>query len=135
MTAADPNAHLRARLDDVYARYTRMRDSVDELQRRIAELEVRAASTDGTVVVVVGAHGRLRGIRYDEHAYTTHRPDRLAALTAATVQRAQEAAAAAQLDLLRAAVPDEAGLGDMLAAGDMSALLRRHDHAMSQEAE
>lgn len=129
----DANAALRNRLDEVYQRYTRMRDGVGQLQRRLSEMEVTLSSPDKTVLVTVGPQGRLIKVRLSERAYQ-HRSDRLAELITETVTRAQASVAAAVQQLMRELVPDETGIGEAVASGDVTALLRRHDQNLGYTA-
>jgi DNA-binding protein YbaB len=129
----DPNAALRARFDEVHARYTHLRDNVGELQRELAGLEVSLTSADGLVTVVVGARGQLQRLRLHERAYAAHRPDRLAELITQTTRRAEQAAAEATAELVARVVPAETGVPELLRGGDLSALLRRHDDSMGYE--
>ncbi|BCJ74234.1 hypothetical protein CS0771_37780 [Catellatospora sp. IY07-71] len=126
----DANAALRARFDEVHARYTHLRENVGELQRQLAGLEVSLASPDGTVTVVVGARGQLLRLKLHERAYAAHRPDRLAELITQTTRKAEQAAAEATAELVARAVPGETGVPELLRGGDLGALLRRHDETM-----
>lgn len=123
----DANAALRARFDEVHARYTHLRENVGELQRQLAGLEVSLASPDGAVTVVVGARGQLLRLKLHERAYAAHRPDRLAELITQTTRKAEQAAAEAAAELVARVVPGETGVPELLRGGDLTALLRRHD--------
>ncbi|MDI1465267.1 YbaB/EbfC family nucleoid-associated protein [Catellatospora sp. KI3] len=128
-TDRDANAALRARFDEVHARYTHLRDNVAELKRRLDGLEVTAKSPDGTVTVAVGARGQLTKLRLHDRAYA-HRPERLADLITETTRKAETAAGAAVLRLTAQVVPAEAGVAELLRGGDLGGLLRRHDEAL-----
>ncbi|MEV4413442.1 YbaB/EbfC family nucleoid-associated protein [Catellatospora sp. NPDC049609] len=131
----DANAALRARFDEVHARYTHLRENVGELQRQIEGLEVSLASADGMVTVVVGARGQLLRLRLHERAYAAHRPERLAELITQTTRRAEQAAAEATAELVARVVPAETGVPDMLRRRDLGALLRRHDDTIGYQEE
>jgi DNA-binding protein YbaB len=129
----DANAPLRARFDDVYASYSKLRDNVGDLQRQLAGLEVTAKSADGMVTVVVGARGQLVRLKLHERAYAQHRPDRLATLITETVGRAEVAAGQAVQQLVARVVPEETGVAELLRSQDFGAVLRRHDQTMGYE--
>lgn len=50
----DANRALRARFDEVYGQYQRLRSGLDELQGKLAELRVTERSDDGQVTAVAG---------------------------------------------------------------------------------
>lgn len=131
----DANAPLRARFDEVHARYTHLRENVGELQRQLEGLEVALSSADGMVGVVVGARGQLLRLKLHERAYAAHRPEKLAELITATTRRAEQAAAEAMAELVGRVVPAETGLPELLRRNDLGALLRRHDDTMGYEGE
>ncbi|GIH06949.1 hypothetical protein Rhe02_50160 [Rhizocola hellebori] len=117
----EANAGLRARFDDVHAQYTKMREGVKDLQDDLAAMEVRVASPDGMVTVVVGPRGNLKSLTLDKRAYQQHPPERLAALIVQACQRAESAVAGAVQQRLGRMLPEGSGLDEVL---------RRHDQRM-----
>jgi DNA-binding protein YbaB len=126
----DGNARLRARFEDVYAQYDRMRSGMAGLQESLLTLEVAATSADGTVTAVVGARGQLTRLTLHEQAYTRHRPEQLARLVTQTVAQAGAAATGEAERMVRRFVPEDSAAGSFLRSTDFTALMRRHDERM-----
>ncbi|NJP35019.1 YbaB/EbfC family nucleoid-associated protein [Micromonospora sp. HSS6-12] len=130
----DANRALRARFDEVYGQYQRLRSGVDELQRKLAELRVTERSDDGRVTVVVGARGELISVDLDSAIYRDRDARGLGRSITETAQRAAASAAKATRDLAAGYLPEGTGAADFLRTGDLSALLGRADAALHRDA-
>ncbi|MEW2383133.1 YbaB/EbfC family nucleoid-associated protein [Micromonospora sp. NPDC047707] len=130
----DANRALRARFDEVYGQYQRLRSGVDDLQRKLAELRVTERSDDGRVTVVVGARGDLVSVDLDPAIYRDRDAKGLARTITETAQRAAAAAGKATRDLTAGYLPEDTGAAGFLRTGDLSALLGRADAALHREA-
>jgi DNA-binding protein YbaB len=130
----DANRVLRARFDEVYGRYERLRSGLDDLQQRLATLEVSARSQDGTVTATVGPRGQLIRLHLDRAVYREADPDALAATITETVQRATESATDAVQSLVADYLPADSGVADYLRDGSFGSLLSRSDATMREVA-
>ena len=75
----DANQALRARFDEVYGQYQRLRVGLDDLQRTARRVAgSRPSSDDGLVTATVGPRGQLVTLQLDRRAYRDHDPDQLA---------------------------------------------------------
>lgn len=72
----DANRALRARFDEVYGQYQRIRSGLDELQVKLAELRVTERSDDGQVIATVGARGNSSAWRSNPGSFTIATPGR-----------------------------------------------------------
>jgi DNA-binding protein YbaB len=131
----DANRALRARFDEVYGQYERLRSGLDELQQRLAALRVTERSDDGQVSATVGQRGQLVKLELDPRIYRDHNVDALAAKITATVEKATSSAAAAVQDLVGGYLPAGSGALDFIKDGSFGSLLRRSDAALREEAE
>ena len=131
----DANQALRARFDEVYGQYQRIRDGLDDLQEQLAAFTLTARSEDGMVTATVGPRGQLVDLRLDRRAYRDHEPDQLAVKITTTVRRASEEASAAVHELVSGYLPPGSGALDYLKDGRFGSLLRRSDAAMWGAAE
>ncbi|MGC4808191.1 YbaB/EbfC family nucleoid-associated protein [Micromonospora sp. DT233] len=129
----DTNRELRARFDDVYGQYRRLRSGLDELQSRLAEFRITERSDDGQVTVVVGARGEI--VSVDLHASVFHDRDAraLSRKITTTVHRATAVAVAATQELVAGYLPAGSGSLDFLRTNDFGALLGRADAVMRGE--
>lgn len=130
----DANRALRARFDEVYGQYQRLRSGVDELQRKLAELRITRRSDDGRVTVVVGARGDLISVDLDPAIYRDRDARGLARAITDTAQRAAAAAADATRELTAGYLPEGTGAADFVRTGELSALLGRADAALRRQA-
>ncbi|BCJ64338.1 YbaB/EbfC family nucleoid-associated protein [Polymorphospora rubra] len=130
----DANRALRARFDEVYGQYERLRSNLDELRRRLAAVEVTASSDDGRITATVGPRGQLVKLVLDPRVHHTHDAEALAARITGTVQRAARQAGTAVRELVAGYLPAGSGAVDFLDGGDFGALLRRGDAALREEA-
>lgn len=126
----DANHALRARFDEVYGQYQRLRYGLDELQERLAALRVTARSPDGHVTATVGARGQLVTLELDPRVYRNHDVDGLAHKITRTVQEAADKATAAVQELVGGYLPAGTGTAEFLKDGNLSSLLRRSDAAL-----
>jgi DNA-binding protein YbaB len=131
----DANRALRARFDDVYGQYQRLRSGLDELQERLADVQVTHRSPDGTVTAVVGSRGQLLRLRLDRRIYRDADADALATRIIETVRQASDSAAGVVQELVAGYVPAELGVADYLRDGNFGSLLRRGDAAARDRAE
>jgi len=123
----DGNRALRARFDDVFGQYQRLRAGMAELQDRLAAFAATARSPDGLVAATVDARGRLVALTFDPTVYRAHPPDRLARVATATASRAAASAADSIQELLAAYLPPGSGVAEYVRSGQFDALLRRRD--------
>ena len=122
----DANRALRARFDDVFGQYQRLRSGLDDLQRRLAEMQVSAESDDGLITATVGSRGQLIDLRLDRRVYRDMDPEQLepgrssrpsARPTARTTDEVQE--------LMADYLPPDSGAMRFLRDNDFGSLLRR----------
>jgi DNA-binding protein YbaB len=123
----DANRALRARFDEVYGQYERLRSGLDELRQRLADMQVVHRSPDGTVAAVVDSRGQLLRLHLDRRIYRDADPDALATRITETVQQASQSAARAVQELVAGYLPADSGVADYLRDGNFGALLRRTD--------
>lgn len=127
------NSELRARFDDVFQQYRRLRSGMDELQAKLAELRVTATSDDGHVTATVGPRGQLVSLELDPRVYRHDDARALAAKITATVQQAAASATTAVQKLVSGYLPAGSGAVDFIKDGDFGSLLRRSDAALDEE--
>jgi DNA-binding protein YbaB len=126
----DANRALRARFDEVYGEYQRLRSGLDELQARLAELRVTERSEDGQVTATVGARGDLISVELHPSVYHDRDPKALSRKITTTVHRASAAATFATQELVAGYLPGGSGAVDFLRTGDFGSLLGRADSAL-----
>ncbi|MEV4770027.1 YbaB/EbfC family nucleoid-associated protein [Micromonospora sp. WMMD723] len=131
----DANQALRARFDEVYGQYQRMRSGVDDLRAELAELRVTERSDDGQVTATVGARGELISVELDAAVYRDRDHHALSRKITTTVQRACARATTATQELVAAHLPAGSGSVEFLRTGDFGALLGRADAVLRREAE
>jgi len=126
----DANHALRARFDDVYGQYHRLRSGMDEIQRRLTTMQVSAESADGLVRATVGARGQLIDLRLDRRIYSQSDEGTLGRTIVATVQQAAAQTTQQVEELMAAYLPAESGPMRFLKDNDFGSLLRRSDAIM-----
>ncbi|MEH0933841.1 YbaB/EbfC family nucleoid-associated protein [Micromonospora psammae] len=131
----EANRALRARFDEVYGQYRRLRSGLDELQTRLTELRVTERSDDGQVTATVGARGELIDVELSAAVFRDRDAKALSRKVTTTVRRATAAAAAATQELVAGYLPAGSGSADFLRSGDFGALLGRADAAVQGEGE
>jgi DNA-binding protein YbaB len=134
MADRDANHALRARFDDVYGQYHRLRSGMDELQRKLAAMQVTAESADGMVRATVGPRGQLVKLTLDQRIYRERDADALARTITTTVQQATERSVDQVQRLVAEYLPKGSGAVDFLKDNNFATLMRRHDAVMRQEA-
>jgi DNA-binding protein YbaB len=123
----DANRHLRERLAEVYGRYTRLRSDLDDLQQRLASLQVTAVSPDGLVRATVGPRGQLVDLQLDRRRVRTMDSDRLSQAILTTVQEAAQRSADQVEALMADYLPPESSALRLLRDSDFGAVLRQSD--------
>jgi DNA-binding protein YbaB len=130
----DANRALRARFDEVFGQYQRLRSGMDELQRKLAAMQVTAESDDGYVRATVGPRGQLVRLTLDPAIYREADADALAKKITATVQRATEQSADQVQRIVADYLPAGSAAVDFLKDNNFGTLLRRQDAMMREEA-
>lgn len=128
----EANHALRARFDDVFGQYQRLRSGLDEIQGKLAEMRVGAQSSDGLITATVDARGQLTDLRLDRRVYRETDPDRLSRAILATVHEATARAGDDVRELMTAYLPAESGAMRFVRDQDFGSLLRRQDDIMRQ---
>jgi DNA-binding protein YbaB len=129
----DVNRALRARFDDVYGQYQRLRSGMDDVQRRLGEMRVSADSGDGLIRATTDARGRLVDLRLDRRVYQIMDPAELARSIVATVEHATTRTTEQVQELMAACLPRDSGPMRFLRDNDLGSLLRRQDEVMRDE--
>jgi DNA-binding protein YbaB len=127
----DANHALRARFDEVYGQYQRLRSGLDDIQRRLADVRVSAESADGLVRATVGSRGQLTDLQLDRRAYRLA-PDDLSRTIVDTVQQAAVRTTREVETLMAAYLPADSGPMRFLRDNDFGSLLRRQDQIMRE---
>lgn len=128
----DANRALRARFDDVYGQYQRLRSGLDELQAKLAELRVTERSDDGQVTAIVGARGELISVELASTVFHERDAKALSRKITNTVCRASAAAATATRELVAGYLPPGSPSVEFLRTNDFGALLGRADAVLSR---
>jgi DNA-binding protein YbaB len=128
----DANHALRARFDDVFGQYERLRSGLDDIQRRLADLRVSAQSDDGLVTATVDARGQLADLRLDRRIYRDADPGRLGRTIVATVREATTRATEQVREMMADYLPADSGALRFVRDNDFGSLLRRQDDIMRQ---
>lgn len=126
----DANRALRARFDEVYGQYQRLRSGLDELQVRLAELRVTERSEDGQVTAVAGARGEVISVEVTPAVFHDRDARALSRKITTTVRRASAAAVGATRDLVAGYLPAGSPSVEFLRTNDFGALLGRADAAL-----
>ncbi|MFE9653036.1 YbaB/EbfC family nucleoid-associated protein [Micromonospora sp. NPDC006431] len=128
----DANRALRARFDEVYGQYQRLRSGLDELQTRLAELRVTERSDDGQVTALVGARGELISVELAPSVFHDRDAKALSRKITTTVLRASAAAVTATQELVAGYLPPGSPSVEYLRTNDFGALLGRADVVLSR---
>jgi DNA-binding protein YbaB len=128
----DANRALRERFGEVYGQYQRLRSGMDELQQKLAQLQVSAESEDGYVRATVGPRGHLVALKLDPRVYRDGDADALARKITATVQEATSRATDQVQQLVAGYLPRGSAAADFLKDNSFATLMRRHDAAMRE---
>jgi DNA-binding protein YbaB len=128
----DANQALRARFDDVFGQYQRLRSGLDDIQARLAEMRVSARSSDGLVTATVDARGQLADLKLDRRIYRDDDPERLGRTIVATVGEATARATEDVREMMAAYLPPDSGAMRFVRDNDFGSLLRRQDDIMRQ---
>jgi DNA-binding protein YbaB len=131
----DANHALRARFDDVYGQYQRLRSGMDDLQQRLSTMNVSAQSPDGLVRATVGPRGQLIDLRLDRRVYREMDAEQLARTIVTTTQDAVAKTTAQVEELMAGYLPAESGSMQFLRDNDFGNLLRRQDAVMREAGE
>ena len=131
----DANHALRARFDDVFGQYQRLRSGLDDIQRRLKEMQVSAESEGGLIKATVDARGQLAELRLDRRVYREMDTDQLGREIVATVRKATARTAGEVHELMSAYLPADSGTMRFLRDNDFGSLLRRPDQIMRESAE
>jgi len=131
----DANRALRARFDEVYEQYQRLRSGMDELQQRLARTQISAESDDGLVRATVGPRGQLIELKLDPRIYRETNADALARKITRTVQQAAERSIDHVQRIVAEYLPPGSGAVDFLKDNNFGSLMRRHDAALREAAE
>ncbi|MEU7903857.1 YbaB/EbfC family nucleoid-associated protein [Actinoplanes sp. NPDC049118] len=132
MADRDANHALRARFDDVYGQYNRLRSGMDDMQRRLAELRVSADSDDGLIRATVGPRGQLLDLRLDRRIYRDMDAGELGRKIVATVARAAANTSEQVEQLVAGYLPADSGPMRYIRDNDFGSLLRRQDAIMRE---
>jgi DNA-binding protein YbaB len=132
MADRDANHALRARFDDVYGQYHRLRSGMDDMQRRLAELRVSADSDDGLIRATVGPRGQLLDLRLDRRIYRDMDAGELGRKIVATVERATAQTSEQVEQLVADYLPADSGPMRYIRDNDFGSLLRRQDAIMRE---
>ncbi|MEU4676384.1 YbaB/EbfC family nucleoid-associated protein [Micromonospora sp. NPDC023737] len=124
------NHQLRARFDEVYGRYQRLRSSLDDLRDRLAGLRVTERSADGRVTATVGARGELINVELTSAIYGERDAAALSRTITETVRRATTRAVTATQEMVADHLPAGSGSMEFVRTGDFGALLDRADTAL-----
>jgi len=132
MADRDANHALRARFDDVYGQYHRLRSGMDDMQRRLAEMRVSADSDDGLIRATVGPRGQLLDLRLDRRIYRDMDAGELGRKIVATVERATAQTSEQVEQLVAGYLPADSGPMRYIRDNDFGSLLRRQDAIMRE---
>ncbi|MEW2593140.1 YbaB/EbfC family nucleoid-associated protein [Micromonospora aurantiaca] len=128
----DANRALRARFDEVYGQYQRLRSGLDELQTKLADLRVTERSDDGQVTAIVGARGELISVEVSPAAFHDRDARALSRKITETVLRASTAATTATRELVAGYLPPGSPSVEFLRTHDFGALLGRADSVLAR---
>jgi DNA-binding protein YbaB len=132
MADRDANHALRARFDDVYGQYNRLRSGMDDVQRRLAELRASADSDDGLIRATVGPRGQLLDLRLDRRIYRDMDAAELSRKIVTTVEQATAKATQQVEQLMADYLPADSGPMQFLKDNNFGSLLRRQDKIMRE---
>ena len=132
MADRDANHALRARFDDVYGQYQRLRSGMDDIQQRLAELRVSAESEDGLIRATVGPRGQLIDLRLDRRIYRDMDAAELGRKIVATTEQAAAQVAEQVQQLMAGYLPADSGPMQFIRDNNFGSLLRRQDAIMRE---
>ena len=132
MADRDANHALRARFDDVFGQYQRLRSGMDEMQRRLAELQVSAESEDGLIRATVGPRGQLIDLRLDRRIYRDMDAGELSRKIVTTTEQAAAQMAEQVQRMMAGYLPADSGPMRFIRDNDFGSLLRRQDAIMRE---
>ena len=132
MADRDANHALRARFDDVFGQYQRLRSGMDGMQQRLAALQVTAESEDGLIRATVGPRGQLIDLRLDRRIYRDMDAAELGRKIVATTEQAAAQAAEQVQQLMSGYLPADSGPMQFIKDNDFGSLLRRQDAIMRE---
>ena len=132
MADRDANHALRARFDDVYGQYQRLRSGMDDMQQRLAQLQVSAESEDGLIRATVGPRGQLIDLRLDRRIYRDMDAAELGRKIVATTEQAAARAAEQVQQVMAGYLPADSGPMQFIKDNDFGSLLRRQDAIMRE---
>jgi DNA-binding protein YbaB len=130
MADRDANHALRARFDDVYGQYQRLRSGMDDMQQRLAQLQVTAESEDGLIRATVGPRGQLIDLRLDRRIYRDMDAGELGRKIVATVEKAAAQVAEQVQHMMSDYLPADSGPMQFIKDNNFGSLLRRQDAIM-----
>jgi DNA-binding protein YbaB len=131
----DANRALRARFDDVFGQYQRLRSGMDDIQRKLAEMQVSAESEGGLIKATVNSRGQLAELTLDRRVYRDMDADRLGREIVAVVRTATARTTDQVQELMAAYLPPESATMHFLRDNDFGSLLRRQDDIMRESRE
>jgi DNA-binding protein YbaB len=105
---------------------------MDELQQKLAAMQMTAESEDGHVRATVGPRGQLVSLTLDSRIYRDLDADALARKITKTVQDATERAAEQVQQLVSGYLPSGSAAADFLKDNSFATLMRRHDAVMRE---
>ena len=132
MADRDANHALRARFDDVYGQYQRLRSGMDDIQRRLADLRVSAESDDGLIRATVGPRGQLVDLRLDRRIYRDMDAAELSRKIVTTTEKAAAQVAERVQEMMAGYLPADSGPMRFIRDNDFGSLLRRQDAIMRE---
>jgi len=132
MADRDANHALRARFDDVYGQYQRLRSGMDDMQQRLAELQVSAESEDGLIRATVGPRGQLIDLRLDRRIYRDMDAAELGRKIVATTEQAAAQVAEQVQQMMAGYLPADSGPMQFIKDNNFGSLLRRQDAIMHE---
>jgi DNA-binding protein YbaB len=132
MANRDANHALRARFDDVFGQYQRLRSGMDDMQQRLAELQATAESEDGLIRATVGPRGQLIDLRLDRRIYRDMDAAELGRKIVATTEQAAAQAAEQVQQMMSGYLPADSGPMQFIKDNNFGSLLRRQDAIMRE---
>jgi len=132
MADRDANHALRARFDDVVGQYQRLRSGMDDMQRRLAELQISAESDDGLIRATVGPRGQLIDLRLDRRIYRDMDAAELSRKIVTTTEQAAAQMAEQVQQMMAGYLPADSGPMQFIKDNDFGSLLRRQDAIMRE---
>jgi DNA-binding protein YbaB len=132
MADRDANHARRARFDDVYGQYQRLRSGMDDIQQRLATLQVSAESDDGLIRATVGPRGQLIDLRLDRRIYRDMDAAELGRKIVATVEQATAQVAQQVQEMMADYLPADSGPMQFIKDNNFGSLLRRQDAIMRE---